>query len=115
MAQLQVTIIEGRNLKKKDLFSENDPFVQIYLDENQKQKTKVKHNSKNPTWNQIFVLYICLLFFSIELNLSIYFSNHFQGQDILHIDVYDEDTIKNDIIGSLTIDLQDLYEKRIYY
>jgi Ca2+-dependent lipid-binding protein len=44
-----------------------------------------------------------------------YFSNHFQGQDILHVDVYDEDILKNDNIGSLKIDLQDLYKNRIYY
>ncbi len=57
MAQLQVTVIEGKNLKKKDLFSENDPYVQIYLDDkHQKQKTKVKSNSKNPHWNESFVL-----------------------------------------------------------
>jgi Ca2+-dependent lipid-binding protein len=57
MAQLQVTIIEGTNLKKKDFFSESDPFVQIYLDDKQqKQKTKVKNNTKDPQWNQTFVL-----------------------------------------------------------
>jgi Ca2+-dependent lipid-binding protein len=57
MAQLQVTIIEGTNLKKKDFFSESDPFVQIYLDDKQqKQKTKVRNNTKNPQWNQTFVL-----------------------------------------------------------
>jgi Ca2+-dependent lipid-binding protein len=57
MAQLQVTVIEGKNLKKKDLFTENDPYVQIYLDDkHQKQKTKVKNNSKNPHWNESFVL-----------------------------------------------------------
>ena len=58
MAQLQVTIVEGRNLKKKDFFSESDPFVQIYLDDKkQKQKTSVQKNMKNPQWNQSFVLY----------------------------------------------------------
>jgi len=57
MAQLQVTVIEGRNLKKKDLFSENDPYVQLYLDDKkQKQKTKVKNNCKTPQWNESFVL-----------------------------------------------------------
>jgi Ca2+-dependent lipid-binding protein len=57
MAQLQVTVIEGRNLKKKDLFSESDPYVQIYLDDKKhKQKTKVISNTKNPEWNQTFVL-----------------------------------------------------------
>jgi Ca2+-dependent lipid-binding protein len=57
MAQLQVTVIEGRNLKKKDLFSENDAYVQLYLDDKkQKQKTKVKNNCKTPQWNESFVL-----------------------------------------------------------
>ncbi|CAF1263796.1 unnamed protein product [Rotaria sordida] len=94
MAQLQVTVVEGRNLKKKDLFSESDPFVQIYLDDKkQKQKTKVISNTKNPYWNEIFVF------------------NHLKGQDILHIDVYDKDLIINDKIGSLKINLEDLYHK----
>lgn len=57
MAQLQVTVVEARNLKKKDTLSENDPFVQLYLDDvNYKQKTKTKQNSKHPKWNQSFVL-----------------------------------------------------------
>jgi len=57
MAQLQVTVIAAKNLKKKDTLSENDPFVEIYLDDkNYKQKTKTKQNSKTPQWNQAFVL-----------------------------------------------------------
>jgi Ca2+-dependent lipid-binding protein len=57
MAQLQITLIEGRNLKQKDTFSENDAYVTMYLDDkNQKQKSKTKQNSNNPTWNESFVL-----------------------------------------------------------
>ncbi len=57
MAQLQITVVEGRNLKQKDTFSENDAYVKIYLDDkNQKQKSKTKQNSNNPTWNESFVL-----------------------------------------------------------
>jgi Ca2+-dependent lipid-binding protein len=57
MAQLQVTVIEAKNLKKKDTLSENDPFVEIFLDDkNFKQKTKTKQNSKAPVWNQSLVL-----------------------------------------------------------
>jgi Ca2+-dependent lipid-binding protein len=57
MAQLQVTVIEAKNLKRKDTFSENDPFVELYLDDKHfKQKTKTKQNSKTPQWNQAFVL-----------------------------------------------------------
>ncbi|CAF0979171.1 unnamed protein product [Rotaria sordida] len=94
MAQLQVTVVEAKNLKKKDRFSENDPFVQLYLDDiNYKQKTKTKQNSKNPKWNQSLVF------------------NHLYGQDTLHVDVYDEDSVKHDKIGSVEIDLHQLYEK----
>lgn len=57
MAQLQVTLVEGRNLKQKDTFSENDAYVQMYLDDkHQKQKSKVIQNSNNPKWNQSIVL-----------------------------------------------------------
>jgi Ca2+-dependent lipid-binding protein len=70
MAQIQVTIIEGRNIKKKDLFSQSDPFVQIYLDDkNQQQKSQVKHNTKNPQWNETIVLYD-IFTFSLNLILS---------------------------------------------
>ena len=58
MAQLQVTIIEARNLNKMDWFSESDPFVRIYLDDKKLiQTTKVKRNCKDPQWNETFVLY----------------------------------------------------------
>ena len=57
MAQLQVTIVEAKNLTKKDTFSENDPFVEVYLDKKQlKKRTKTKQNSKFPHWNETFVL-----------------------------------------------------------
>ncbi|CAF1386486.1 unnamed protein product [Rotaria sp. Silwood1] len=94
MGQLEVTIIEGKNLKQKDKLSENDAFIEIYLDDkNQKQKTKVIKNCNNPIWNQSFVF------------------NHLRGQDTLHIDVYDHDTIRNQIIGYIQIDLRYLYQQ----
>ena len=69
MAQLQVTVIEARNLKKKDLFTDNDAFAELYLDDkSHKQKTKVKQNSKNPQWNETFVLYENLFYFLLNLN-----------------------------------------------
>jgi len=37
-----------------------------------------------------------------------------RGQDTLHIDVYDEDSLKDEKIGSLKIDLRDLYDKGFY-
>ena len=57
MAQLQVNLIEGRDLKQKDTFSPNDTYVHIYLDEKKhKQKSRVENNTNNPIWNETFVL-----------------------------------------------------------
>jgi Ca2+-dependent lipid-binding protein len=42
------------------------------------------------------------------------FSNHLKGQDTLHIDIYDEDTVEDEIIGSIQIDLLDLYQRGFY-
>ncbi len=36
------------------------------------------------------------------------------GQDILHVNVYDEDSVINEKIGSTQIDLHRLYEKGLF-
>lgn len=57
MAQIQVTIVEGKNLKKKDWLSESDPYVEVYVNNKKDKKiTKVKPNSKDPVWNETFSL-----------------------------------------------------------
>ncbi|CAF3763944.1 unnamed protein product [Rotaria sp. Silwood1] len=43
--------------------------------------------------------------------MYISFSNHLTGQNILYIDVYDEGIVKNHKIGSVEIDLNDLYRQ----
>ena len=112
MAQLQVTVVEARNLKKKDTLSENDPFVQLYLDDKRhSQKTKTKQDAKTPQWNQTFILSVFFLIFFFSRCFSRRFSNHLHGQDTLHVEVYDEDSVRNEKIGSIGINLNDLYEK----
>ncbi len=57
MAQIDVTIIEARNLKKMDLLSESDGFVEIYLNrKSEKYRTKVIYNCQNPQWNETVIL-----------------------------------------------------------
>jgi len=56
----------------------------------------------------LFCKLVCLLLFCL---IIVYFSNHLSGQDILHVIVYDEDSVVNEKIGSIQIDLNDLYEK----
>jgi hypothetical protein len=45
-------------LKKPHIFSENDAFIRIYLDnKKQKQNTTLKHDTKTAQWNQTFILH----------------------------------------------------------
>ena len=53
---LEVTIVEGRNLKDEDIVGKNDAYVEIYLDKDYKQRTTTIQDSNNPTWNQKFTL-----------------------------------------------------------
>ncbi|CAF2599744.1 unnamed protein product [Rotaria sp. Silwood2] len=85
---LQVTIVEGRQLKTKDTFGENDAYAEVYLDKDYKQRTKLIKDSNNPTWNETF-----------SFNLK-------KGQDELKIDVYDDDIVGRDLIGSIKVNLQ---------
>lgn len=56
-------------------------------------------------------MHLSLSFSLIFYSKIFSFSNHLHGQDILHVDVYDEDSVKDEKIGSVQIDLHDLYDK----
>lgn len=53
---LRVTVIEGRNLRDKDKFGQNDAYIEVYLDKNYKQRTTTIKNNNSPTWNETFTL-----------------------------------------------------------
>jgi Ca2+-dependent lipid-binding protein len=79
---LEVFIVEGRNLKDRDLIGQNDAYVEIYLDKKYKQRTTTISNTNDPTWNQRFT-------FNIQ-----------KGDDTIHFDVYDADIADRDSIGN---------------
>ena len=57
MSQIQVSVIEARNLKKMDLLSESDGFIEIYLNPKSIQyRTKSINDSRNPQWNETVIL-----------------------------------------------------------
>ncbi len=58
-------------------------------------------------WIICFVRFYFSFFLKFNIIIS---SNHLKGQDILHVDVYDEDSVKNEKIGSVQIDLHPLYD-----
>jgi len=53
---LEVTIVEGRDLKDEDIVGKNDAFVEVYFDKDYKQRTSTIRNSNNPTWNEKLIL-----------------------------------------------------------
>ncbi len=53
---LQVTVLEGRNLKDQDTFGQNDAFVELYLDKQYKQRTTTIKDTNSPSWNETFHL-----------------------------------------------------------
>jgi Ca2+-dependent lipid-binding protein len=53
---IEVTIVEGRDLKDEDIVGQNDAYVEVYLDKKYKQRTTTVKNSNNPTWNEKFTL-----------------------------------------------------------
>ncbi|CAF1367114.1 unnamed protein product [Adineta steineri] len=99
MAQghLRVTIVEAAKLADKDKTDFNDPYVEVYIDEKKKYKTRTLENVERPIWNETF-------------DFDIWPSNEY-----VHIDVYDEDEGKKpDVIGSAKVSLDDVIRKGHY-
>ncbi|UJR11595.1 hypothetical protein I4U23_015777 [Adineta vaga] len=94
---LEVTVIEGRNLKDKDVVGKNDAYVEVYLDKDYKQRTTIVKDTNDPTWNQRFT-------FKLD-----------KETDYLYLNVYDDDVTGRDSVGSAKIDLKKhVYGKPIY-
>ncbi|UJR23535.1 hypothetical protein I4U23_026525 [Adineta vaga] len=88
MSRVQVTVVEGRNLKDQDAFGQNDAYVELYFDKDYKQRTTTIKDTNPPTWNETF-----------NFNLQ-------KGDDTLHLKVYDDDAVGKDSIGSAKISLK---------
>jgi Ca2+-dependent lipid-binding protein len=46
---LEVTIVEGRNLKDQDVVGKNDAYVELYLNKDYKQRTTIVKDTNNST------------------------------------------------------------------
>ncbi|CAF0830804.1 unnamed protein product [Rotaria sp. Silwood1] len=88
--QLSITIVEAKALDDDDVFGgSNDAYVEVYIDDDYKQRTATISNSNNPQWNETFQ-------FRVEPN-----QNH------IHIKIYDDDgAAGRDAVGSAKIDLK---------
>ncbi|OBZ87144.1 Synaptotagmin-5 [Choanephora cucurbitarum] len=86
---LTVNVIEARNLHKEDLGGHNDPYVELWLDEDYKQRSDEVKNTENPVWNQTFT-------FNIEEGSS---------KHKLYLKVLDKDIAGHDKIGEAKLDV----------
>eukprot|EP00929_Paragymnodinium_shiwhaense_P100275 TRINITY_DN624_c0_g1_i3.p1 TRINITY_DN624_c0_g1~~TRINITY_DN624_c0_g1_i3.p1 ORF type:complete len:264 (+),score=89.18 TRINITY_DN624_c0_g1_i3:71-862(+) len=90
MPDIKVTVKSATNLKNADgPFSGSDPYVYLKLDGCDPLKTSTVSSSSDPEWNEE------LTFEGVEK----------PGAKVLEIGVYDDDTFKDDKIGSFKLDL----------
>ena len=92
---IRVYILELSDLPSKDLTSESDPYIKIYLGDQKKfdeQKNYI-NNVRNAKWYKYYDII-----------------GEFPGDSTLKIEVWDYDPIfRDEIIGSTLIDLEDRY------
>ncbi|KAJ3050145.1 hypothetical protein HK097_008870 [Rhizophlyctis rosea] len=87
MSRLEVRLLEARNLKDEDTIGQNDAYIELWLDEDYKQRSSVVNNSNNPTWNETFTLQVI------------------GGKHKLHLKAIDQDVGDKDKIGEGSIDV----------
>ncbi|CAG8484664.1 8701_t:CDS:2 [Ambispora leptoticha] len=89
---LHVRILEGRNVKETDLIGQADPFVEFWIDGQEKQKTETRKNTDTPVW---------LHETTIPLN---------GNENNLYIRLLDKDLLRSDDLGETRVDLAQLYQ-----
>ncbi|KAF9904807.1 hypothetical protein EC991_002311 [Linnemannia zychae] len=88
--QLYVKLNNAKRLADKDWFGKSDPFVEMWLEKDYKQRSK-DAKGLNPVYNQTFCFYVR------------------PGQDKLYVKAVDKDALKNDKIGDTSIPLSDVF------
>ncbi|KAF9129899.1 hypothetical protein BGW39_003748 [Mortierella sp. 14UC] len=88
--QLYVKLNRATKLHDKDWFGKSDPFVEMWLEKDYKQRSK-DTKSLSPVFDQTFCFYVR------------------PGQNRLYVRAVDRDTFKNDKIGEATIPLDGVF------
>ncbi|KAK3834548.1 MAG: C2 domain-containing protein [Linnemannia gamsii] len=84
--QLYVKLNRAVKLRDKDWFGKSDPFIEMWLEKDYKQRSK-DTKGLSPVFDQTFCFYVR------------------PGQNKLHVRAVDKDTFSNDKIGEATIPL----------
>ncbi|ORY91182.1 C2 domain-containing protein [Syncephalastrum racemosum] len=95
---LSVTIFEAKDLKNQDFMGKNDPYIELWLNDDYKQRTSEVSNSNNPVWNETFT-------FNIGEGTSAH---------KLYLKVLDKDVVGSDKIGEAKIDFADVYQGSVF-
>lgn len=88
---LYIKLNKATKLTDKDLFGKTDPFIEMWLDKNYKQRSK-DTKGLNPVFDETFCFYVR------------------PGQDKLYLRAVDKDTFSNDKIGDTTISLTNVFK-----
>ncbi|KAG2190238.1 hypothetical protein INT46_006318 [Mucor plumbeus] len=91
---LSVNVVEARNLHKEDVAGHNDPYLELWFDEDYKQRTDTVKDTENPVWNQTFT-------FNIEEGSS---------KHKLYFKVLDKDLAGKDKIGEGHLDVAEVFK-----
>jgi len=92
---IRIYILELRDLPKKDMLSDSDPYIKIYFGDQKKfdEEKNHKNDEKNSKWYKYYDIL-----------------TEFPGDSTLRIEAWDYNPIfKNELIGSTSIDLEDRY------
>ena len=90
--KLCLVIHRASELQNKGLMGKSDPYVVVKY-QDQKYKSKTVKNNQNPVWD-----------FVVNMKVNPKVSNK------IDVIVYDKDIMKDDIMGSAVLDVQDLLE-----
>ena len=92
---IRIYVLQLRNLPRKDILNESDPYIKIYLGDTLKidERKKYIEDSKDADWYKYYDI-----------------QSEFPGESTLKLEVWDYDPIfKDQLIGYTTIDLEDRY------
>ncbi|KAF9969397.1 hypothetical protein BGZ73_008266 [Actinomortierella ambigua] len=89
--QLYVKLNKATNLRDKDWIGRSDPFIEMWLDEKYKSRSK-DTKGQNPVFNQTFCFWVR------------------SGENTLHVRAIDKDTFSNDKIGHAKIPLGPVFQ-----
>ncbi|XP_022746515.1 FT-interacting protein 1-like [Durio zibethinus] len=90
MEYLYVRVVKAKDLPGKDVTGSCDPYVEVKLG-NYTGKTRFFEKKSNPEWNQVFA-----------------FSKDRLQASVLEVTVKDKDVVKDDFIGKVIFDLNEI-------